>query len=182
MTSSLPNRLYGDGFRRHGFDADTTWYFDEHVEADAVHEQIAGRDLAGALAEQEPELLDDILFGAAACLHLDDLVGDARARRLDGRDVVPAGPHERRPTRPAGPPASGATHAASIVACPDGPILVRGDVDDRRRRGTAGAAPTRDGRAVPLRRLDDQAVLRRHAQGDRVHGTVMPSERRASPQ
>jgi hypothetical protein len=76
MTSSLPNRLYGDGFRRLGFDEDTTWYFDEHVEADAVHEQIAGRDLAGSLAEQEPELVGDILFGAAACLHLDDLVAD----------------------------------------------------------------------------------------------------------
>jgi len=75
MTSSLPNRMYGDGFRRLGADLDTTWYFDEHVEADAVHEQIAGRDLAGGLAEQEPELVADILFGAAACLYLDDLVG-----------------------------------------------------------------------------------------------------------
>lgn len=75
MTSSLPNRLYGDGFRRLGHDAGTTDYFDEHVEADAVHEQIAGRDLAGGLAEQEPELVGDILFGAAACLYLDDLVG-----------------------------------------------------------------------------------------------------------
>ncbi len=76
MTSSLPNRLYGDGFRRHGFDQGTTWYFDEHVEADAVHEQIAGRDLAGALAQSEPELLEDILFGAATCLYLDGLAGD----------------------------------------------------------------------------------------------------------
>jgi len=75
MTSSLPNRLYGDGFRRLGHDEGTTDYFDEHVEADAVHEQIAGRDLAGRLAEQEPELVDDILFGAATCLYLDDLVG-----------------------------------------------------------------------------------------------------------
>lgn len=75
MTSSLPSRLYGDGFRRLGHDAGTTEYFDEHVEADAVHEQIAGRDLAGRLAEQEPELVGDIVFGAAACLHLDDLVG-----------------------------------------------------------------------------------------------------------
>ncbi|MFB2599944.1 iron-containing redox enzyme family protein [Herbiconiux sp. P17] len=74
MTSSIPNRLYGDGFRRLGHDAATTLYFDEHVEADAVHEQIAGRDLAGALAEASPELLDDILFGAASCLLLDDLV------------------------------------------------------------------------------------------------------------
>lgn len=75
MTSSLPNRLYGDGFRRLGHDAGTTEYFDEHVEADAVHEQIAGRDLAGGLAELEPDLVADLLFGAAACLYLDGLVG-----------------------------------------------------------------------------------------------------------
>ena len=75
MTSSIPNRFYGNGFRRLGYDSDTTWYFDEHVEADAVHEQIAGRDLAGGLVEQEPELLHDVLFGAAACLYLDGRVG-----------------------------------------------------------------------------------------------------------
>lgn len=75
MTSSIPNRLYGNGFRRHGYGRDVTWYFDEHVEADAVHEQIAGRDLAGKLAEQQPALHDDVLFGAAACLYLDELVG-----------------------------------------------------------------------------------------------------------
>lgn len=75
MTSSQPNRLYGNGFRRHGYDADVTWYFDEHVEADAVHEQIAGRDLAGALVEQQPDLLDDVLLGAAACLAVDGRVG-----------------------------------------------------------------------------------------------------------
>ena len=76
MTSSIPNRLYGNGFRRLGFSSDVTWYFDEHVEADAVHEQIAGRDLAGALAQSEPDLLPDVLFGAAACLHLDTLVAE----------------------------------------------------------------------------------------------------------
>ncbi len=71
MTSSQPNRFYGNGFRRHGFDKDVTWYFDEHVEADAVHEQIAGRDLAGGLFEAEPGLLEDIYFGACAALTLD---------------------------------------------------------------------------------------------------------------
>ncbi|MGN8026229.1 iron-containing redox enzyme family protein [Microbacterium sp. 22242] len=75
MTSSIPNRLYGDGLRRLGFGDDVTDYFDEHVEADAVHEQIAGRDLAGALAEDQPELLPDIMFGAAACLVVDGRVG-----------------------------------------------------------------------------------------------------------
>jgi hypothetical protein len=71
MTSSRPNQLYGNGFRRLGFDADVTGYFDEHVEADAVHEQIAGRDLAGGLVEAEPALLDDVLFGAAAVSCID---------------------------------------------------------------------------------------------------------------
>lgn len=75
MTSSIPNGLYARGFRRNGFGEDVTWYFDEHVEADAVHEQIAGRDLAGSLAEDEPALLPDILFGAAACLTVDGWAG-----------------------------------------------------------------------------------------------------------
>lgn len=76
MTSALPNRSYGDGFRRLGFGPEVTDYFDEHVEADAVHEQIAGRDLAGGLGEDRPELLPDIMFGAAACLALDDRSAD----------------------------------------------------------------------------------------------------------
>ena len=80
MTSSIPNRHYGNGFRRVGFGEDVTWYFDEHVAADAVHEQIAGRDLAGALAEDDPTLLADIMFGANACLVVD---GWAGAQMLD---------------------------------------------------------------------------------------------------
>ena len=71
MTSSRPNQLYGNGFRRLGFESDVTGYFDEHVEADAVHEQIAGRDLAGGLVEAEPDLLEDVLFGAAAVSCID---------------------------------------------------------------------------------------------------------------
>ena len=71
MTSSIPCRLYADGLRRLGFAPDVTEYFDEHVEADAVHEQIAARDLAGSLAEDRPELLPDIMFGAAAGLTMD---------------------------------------------------------------------------------------------------------------
>ncbi|QAV71700.1 iron-containing redox enzyme family protein [Salinibacterium sp. UTAS2018] len=76
MTSSIPNGLYARGFRRLGFDENVTEYFDEHVEADAVHEQIAARDLAGGLAESEPALLSEIFFGARACLLIDDWVGE----------------------------------------------------------------------------------------------------------
>lgn len=76
MTSSIPSRFYANGFRRLGYGPDVTLYYDEHVEADAVHEQIAAHDLAGSLAEDSPELLEDIFFGAAACLAMDGWVGE----------------------------------------------------------------------------------------------------------
>ncbi|WP_026551076.1 iron-containing redox enzyme family protein [Arthrobacter sp. Br18] len=74
MTSSQPNRLYSRGFKRHGYSEEAREYFDEHVEADAVHEQIASRDMAGGLVESEPDLLEDVLFGAAAALYVDGLM------------------------------------------------------------------------------------------------------------
>jgi hypothetical protein len=80
MTSALPNRRYGNALRRLGFDAEATDFYDEHVEADAVHENIAAYDLAGGLARQEPELSVDILFGARALLYLEDRL----AKRLLG--------------------------------------------------------------------------------------------------
>lgn len=72
MTSALPNRRYGNALRRLGFDEHATNFYDEHVEADAVHENIAAYDLAGGLARAEPELAGDIIFGARALLYLED--------------------------------------------------------------------------------------------------------------
>jgi hypothetical protein len=89
MTSSLPCRAYANGLRRLGFGAAVTDYFDEHVEADAVHEQLAARDLAGSLAEDEPHLAYDILFGAAACLAVDGrLWGGLRERFVRGDSAL----------------------------------------------------------------------------------------------
>jgi hypothetical protein len=73
MTSSVPNRRYANGFRRLGYGPDVTAFYDEHVEADAVHESIAAWDLADALARAEPELSDDVIFGARALLALEAL-------------------------------------------------------------------------------------------------------------
>ncbi|WP_412741526.1 iron-containing redox enzyme family protein [Krasilnikovia sp. MM14-A1004] len=76
MTSSLPNRRYGNGLRRLGGNPDATRFYDEHVEADAVHEQIAAHDLCGAYCADQPaqrraEQTSLVLFGAACALALD---------------------------------------------------------------------------------------------------------------
>ena len=80
MTSCTPNRRYGDGLRRLGFDEIVTRYFDEHVEADAAHASIAATDLAGSLVDQEPSLDRDVLYGAEALLGLEARVS---SRLLD---------------------------------------------------------------------------------------------------
>ena len=71
MTSCIPNRRYGDGLRRLGFGEQATRYFDEHVEADAAHGAIAASDMAGSLVDDDPAMLGDVLFGAAALLALE---------------------------------------------------------------------------------------------------------------
>jgi hypothetical protein len=71
MTSSIPNRRYGNALRRLGYGPEVTHFYDEHVEADAVHENIAAWDLAGGLAAEEPEVAADVLFGARALLQIE---------------------------------------------------------------------------------------------------------------
>ena len=77
MDSSIPNQRYADGLRRLGFGPDVTRFYDEHVEADSVHEAIAAHDLAGALAQQEPELASDIVFGAESLAFVEDFFAQA---------------------------------------------------------------------------------------------------------
>ncbi|HEV2786945.1 MAG TPA: iron-containing redox enzyme family protein, partial [Solirubrobacteraceae bacterium] len=71
MESSVPNRRYASGLRRLGYGERATAFFDEHVTADAIHENIAAVDLAGGLARQQPELARDVLWGAATLVELD---------------------------------------------------------------------------------------------------------------
>jgi len=72
MTSSIPNRRYGDALRRLGFDGEATLFFDEHVAADAVHENVAAVDLAGGLVRQDRALAGDVLWGARALSRIDE--------------------------------------------------------------------------------------------------------------
>ena len=106
MTSSIPNRRYANGLRRLGYGGDATAFYDEHVVADAVHENVAAVDLAGGLARQDPTLEHDILWGAAALIELEGRF----ARHLldawsDGRSSL------RRPIEPR-------AAAAEIAASP----------------------------------------------------------------
>ena len=70
-TSSLPSRTLARALRRLGLPDEMAAYYDEHVEADAAHEQVALRDVCAVLVADEPHLREDVLFGAWACLELE---------------------------------------------------------------------------------------------------------------
>jgi Iron-containing redox enzyme len=72
MTSSEPCRRYAKGLRRLGGSDAACAFYDVHVTADALHEQLAAYDLCEGLAAAEPELREDVIFGAAACLAVDN--------------------------------------------------------------------------------------------------------------
>jgi hypothetical protein len=86
MTSSEPCRRYARGLRRLGGSDAACRFYDEHVTADALHEQVVVHDLCEAYATAEPDRASDILFGAAACLLVDrrfaEYVLDSWARGL----------------------------------------------------------------------------------------------------
>jgi hypothetical protein len=89
MTSSEPMRRYGDALRRLGLGDEATAFYDEHVEADAVHEQVAAHDLAQGLALREPRLVGDILFGARCLLALEARFADRLLERWsEGRSSL----------------------------------------------------------------------------------------------
>ena len=108
MTSSIPNRRYANGLRRLGLGDDALEFYDEHVVADAVHENVAAVDLAGGLARQAPELAADILWGAAALIEL-----EGRFARHLLESWAAARSSLRRPIEP---PAGAAGSAASPAA------------------------------------------------------------------
>ena len=62
------NTLY-----RMGAPEECVHFYAEHVEADAVHEQVMRHDVVGDLVRREPELAADVVFGMRALDHLDEL-------------------------------------------------------------------------------------------------------------
>ncbi|MFV0131381.1 iron-containing redox enzyme family protein [Streptomyces sp. HMX112] len=75
-------------------------FFTEHIEADAVHEQVMRRDVLGDLLAREPGLAADVVFGIRATTWLDDRWADGVLEAWDaGRTSL------RRPLPPLPPPA-----------------------------------------------------------------------------
>ncbi|GLX52614.1 hypothetical protein Shyhy01_55640 [Streptomyces hygroscopicus subsp. hygroscopicus] len=78
ITSSPGSRRLAEALRRTGAGEAAQFFYDEHVEADAVHEQVVRHEVIGGLLEEEPELAADIAFGIDATEYLEDRL----ARRL----------------------------------------------------------------------------------------------------
>lgn len=83
ITSPQPNRRYAAALRRLGLADEAIDFYDEHVVADSVHENVAAYDLAQKLAEQRPRLADDIVWGARALLDLEGRFANAMLAAWD---------------------------------------------------------------------------------------------------
>jgi hypothetical protein len=64
-TSPSAHRMV-QALQRHNAAPDCTRFYTEHIEADAVHEQVMRRDVVGDLLAREPELARDVVFGVRA--------------------------------------------------------------------------------------------------------------------
>ncbi|MBD0839631.1 iron-containing redox enzyme family protein [Streptomyces sp. TRM68416] len=99
ITSSPGSRRLAEAMRRTGAGPAAEHFYDEHVEADAVHEQVVRHDVIGGLLAEEPQLAPDMAFGIDATGHLEDRLADRlltawRAGRSSLRTPLPSGiPH-----------------------------------------------------------------------------------------
>ncbi|MEU7011643.1 iron-containing redox enzyme family protein [Streptomyces sp. NPDC046332] len=89
VTSSPGSRRLAKAMRRCGAGPAAQHFYDEHVEADAVHEQVVRHEVIGGLLADEPSLEADIAFGCAATVHLEDrLAAHIGAAWAEGRSAL----------------------------------------------------------------------------------------------
>ncbi|MFI9306765.1 iron-containing redox enzyme family protein [Streptomyces triculaminicus] len=75
-TSPPASRRMVEALERLGGGAAAVHFYAEHVEADAVHEQLVRHEVVGGLLREEPQLAADVVFGIAATLLLEERLGD----------------------------------------------------------------------------------------------------------
>lgn len=76
ITTGPSAQRMDEALARLGADPACRLFYTEHVEADAVHEQVMRHDVLGDLLEQEPNLAADVVFGIQATELLEDRLGE----------------------------------------------------------------------------------------------------------
>jgi hypothetical protein len=76
LTSSPASDRLAQAMRRLGCTAAAIEFFAEHIEADAVHEQLLRHSVIAPLLAAEPELAGDVVFGIQASTLLADRLSD----------------------------------------------------------------------------------------------------------
>jgi hypothetical protein len=76
ITSPPGSRRLVDALERLGASDTCTRFYREHVEADAVHEQVVRTDVVGDLVSREPALDRDVVFGIRAHELVEDRLAD----------------------------------------------------------------------------------------------------------
>ncbi|CRZ15713.1 hypothetical protein BN2156_02576 [Mycolicibacterium neworleansense] len=76
ITSSPGSKRMVAALERLGAPEACVLFYREHVEADAVHEQVVRHDVVGDLVSREPELDTDVVFGIRAFTAMEDRLAD----------------------------------------------------------------------------------------------------------
>ncbi|MFC8448703.1 iron-containing redox enzyme family protein [Kitasatospora sp. NPDC057223] len=88
ITSSPGSARLAAALERLGAGPAGTRFYQEHIEADAVHEQIVRHGVIDALLADEPDLEEDIAFGLAASLLLEDRLARHALTRWEQSDTA----------------------------------------------------------------------------------------------
>ncbi|MEU1367751.1 iron-containing redox enzyme family protein [Streptomyces sp. NPDC005803] len=76
ITSSPASRRLAEAMKRAGAGPAAEYFYTEHVEADAVHEQVVRHDVIRGLLDDEPDLEADVVFGINTTGFLEDRLGE----------------------------------------------------------------------------------------------------------
>ncbi|MFD7297854.1 iron-containing redox enzyme family protein [Streptomyces sp. NPDC059897] len=95
ITSSPGSRRLANALRRLGAGPAAQRFYDEHVEADAVHEQVVRHEVVDGLLAVDPSLDGDVAFGVSGTGFLEERLGEhllARWRRGESALLRPLPP------------------------------------------------------------------------------------------
>ncbi|WP_432511668.1 iron-containing redox enzyme family protein [Kineococcus sp. SYSU DK001] len=76
LTSSPGSARLVAAAQRLGCGPATVEFYAEHVEADAVHEQVVRHRIIAPLVQDDPRMAADVVFGMQAATFIDDLLGE----------------------------------------------------------------------------------------------------------